>query len=172
MDPRLAEVGPSAMKRSGWPVDEHWTAAREALWQTAETVIGDGDFNRKACWTAYGHQGAEKTISVKGGGRTLRFERTCPYSPEQYDVFKGHSRVGYVRLRHGRLTADYFRRRWLERNRVEVLRQYFGDRHEPLPARPGNFWVGAFLNQEQRLEWLTKITEMLVPLIDEEMKSR
>jgi len=31
---------------------------------------------------------------------------TCPACPEQYDVFKGGSQVGYLRLRHGHFRAD------------------------------------------------------------------
>lgn len=31
---------------------------------------------------------------------------TCPACPEQYDVFKGGSKIGYLRLRHGWFRAD------------------------------------------------------------------
>jgi hypothetical protein len=31
---------------------------------------------------------------------------TCCACPEQYDVFKGDSKVGYLRLRHGAFRAD------------------------------------------------------------------
>lgn len=31
---------------------------------------------------------------------------TCMACPEQYDVFRGGSQVGYLRLRHGRFAAD------------------------------------------------------------------
>ena len=31
---------------------------------------------------------------------------TCSACPEQYDVFKGDSKVGYLRLRHGGFRAD------------------------------------------------------------------
>jgi hypothetical protein len=35
-----------------------------------------------------------------------RLVLTCGACPEQYDVFKGEENVGYLRLRHGRFTAD------------------------------------------------------------------
>jgi len=34
----------------------------------------------------------------------LRFEMTCGACPEQYDVFKGDDKVGYMRLRWGHFT--------------------------------------------------------------------
>src|SRR5512143_2440804 len=38
---------------------------------------------------------------------TLRFEKTCDWCPEQYDVYDNDKRVGYVRLRwsHLRVTC-------------------------------------------------------------------
>lgn len=36
----------------------------------------------------------------------LSFIRTCHACPEQYDVFYGDIRVGYVRFRHGNFTVD------------------------------------------------------------------
>lgn len=32
---------------------------------------------------------------------------TCGACPEQYDVFRDGSRVGYLRLRHGHFSAEY-----------------------------------------------------------------
>lgn len=32
---------------------------------------------------------------------------TCSACPEQYDVYKGKQRIGYLRLRHGWFRADY-----------------------------------------------------------------
>ena len=175
MAPQLAESEPE-MSRKAFRIDGDWTAAREAMWQSAETIVDveDGEWGKKAGWTHYGHQGALGTLSVKAGARnrTLRFERTCPYNPEQYDVFKGCHLVGYVRLRRGRLTADYIGPAYgppgLDLERVEVLRQYFDDRHEMKSGRPGNFWVGAFLDEEQRTEWLGKIAEILVPFLEKD----
>lgn len=33
--------------------------------------------------------------------------QTCVACPEQYDVFYNEARIGYLRLRHGRFTAEY-----------------------------------------------------------------
>lgn len=33
--------------------------------------------------------------------------KTCSACPEQYDVYKGKMRIGYLRLRHGFFRADY-----------------------------------------------------------------
>jgi len=35
----------------------------------------------------------------------LKFVTTCPSTPEQYDVFSGDEKVGYVRLRDGEFTV-------------------------------------------------------------------
>lgn len=37
-------------------------------------------------------------------GCTLRGGGACP---EQYDVYKGDTQIGYLRLRHGHFRADY-----------------------------------------------------------------
>lgn len=37
----------------------------------------------------------------------LRFENTCGACPEQYDVFLEGEQVGYVRVRHGWVSAEY-----------------------------------------------------------------
>lgn len=37
----------------------------------------------------------------------LTLIQTCNACPEQYDVFKGNRKVGYLRLRHGHFTASY-----------------------------------------------------------------
>jgi hypothetical protein len=34
-------------------------------------------------------------------------EQTCSLCPEQYEVFKGGKRCGYIRLRHGNFRVDY-----------------------------------------------------------------
>ena len=36
----------------------------------------------------------------------LKFVTTCPSTPEQYDVFSGDEKVGYVRLRDGEFTVE------------------------------------------------------------------
>lgn len=37
----------------------------------------------------------------------FEFVKTCDACPEQYDIFKGHIEVGWVRLRYGTLSAYY-----------------------------------------------------------------
>lgn len=37
----------------------------------------------------------------------MRLHQTCSACPEQYDVYHGKLRVGYLRLRHGYFTAQY-----------------------------------------------------------------
>ncbi len=37
----------------------------------------------------------------------MRLHQTCGACPEQYDVYHGKKRVGYLRLRHGYFTAEY-----------------------------------------------------------------
>ena len=36
----------------------------------------------------------------------LKLVQTCDYCPEQYDVFHGNERVGYIRYRSGRFTCQ------------------------------------------------------------------
>lgn len=35
-----------------------------------------------------------------------KLEQTCGACPEQYDVYLGENKVGYLRLRHGHFTAE------------------------------------------------------------------
>lgn len=37
----------------------------------------------------------------------MRLELTCPACPEQYDVWHGKQKVGYLRLRHGHFRAHF-----------------------------------------------------------------
>ena len=37
----------------------------------------------------------------------MRLAKTCPANPEQYDVFHGKQKIGYLRLRYGRFTVDF-----------------------------------------------------------------
>lgn len=41
-------------------------------------------------------------------GKDLKLECTCSACPEQYDVYKGDEKIGYLRLRHGGFRADYY----------------------------------------------------------------
>lgn len=45
---------------------------------------------------------SDSQIGIAG----LQFVQTCRAIPEQYDVFKGRRRVGYVRIRSGRFRVD------------------------------------------------------------------
>ena len=38
---------------------------------------------------------------------TATLVQTCGACPEQYDVFLGSAKVGYLRLRHGHFSAEY-----------------------------------------------------------------
>lgn len=37
----------------------------------------------------------------------MKLHKTCGACPEQYDVYHGKEKVGYLRLRHGYFTATY-----------------------------------------------------------------
>lgn len=37
----------------------------------------------------------------------MRLEKTCRACPEQYNVWHGKLKIGYLRLRHGEFTAEY-----------------------------------------------------------------
>ena len=93
------------------------------------------------------HAATEKEIAIGG----LLFLLTCGWSPEQYDVIDGRGKeVGYVRLRHGRLTADYGHRGgnggW-----IEVYRKYL-DYGNNQPC---------FADHEERMKHLTEIAGIL-----------
>ena len=49
--------------------------------------------------------GEEQLLDIKIQG--LQFVQTCFACPEQYDVFQGDERVGYIKLRWGRLRVDF-----------------------------------------------------------------
>lgn len=76
----------------------------------------------------------------------LEFKLTCYACPEQYDVFKDNKQVGYVRLRWGRLRAEY-----PDVCGEEVYSAEIGD----------GAWTGAFLNEDERTFHLTKIAKNL-----------
>jgi hypothetical protein len=52
----------------------------------------------------------------------LRLAKTCPANPEQYDVFHGKRLIGYLRLRHGRFTVDWYPNGKYDKSAVELLR--------------------------------------------------
>ena len=81
------------------------------------------------------------------GGAAFRL--TSIACPEQYDVDLDEARNrGYVRLRHGELTADYLPDGDFDR-RVQVFERYLG---EDAPC---------FESNEERAEYLTQIAEKL-----------
>jgi hypothetical protein len=45
--------------------------------------------------------------NVNIGGRVYKLELTCPMCPEQWDVYRDCTLVGYIRLRWGALRVDY-----------------------------------------------------------------
>ena len=75
----------------------------------------------------------QPTLVIKGYTLIL----SCGACPEQYEVFKGDTRVGYLRLRHGRFTAEYPDVGW-----KLLLSAY--------PQGDGMF------DEQERLYWLTK----------------
>ena len=66
-------------------------------------------------------------------------------NPEQYHVYYGSRRAGYVRLRHGRLTVDAE-----DCGGEELLRHQFSDET-----------MGEFRNDRQREQWMERITGVL-----------
>lgn len=92
----------------------------------------------------------KQEIHIKG----LRFVLTCPYCPEQYDVYHGHRQVGYVRLRHSRLRVDY--------------PTCAGETVFQCPY--GNSDTGMFLNDEDRMEYLEKIAVIIKDRIKNEKR--
>lgn len=82
-----------------------------------------------------------KEINIKG----LRFVLTCGSCPEQYDVYRGNRQVGYVRLRHSVIRADY-----PTCAGETVFRSPYG-----------NSDTGMFLNDEDRMEYLEKIAVII-----------
>jgi hypothetical protein len=79
----------------------------------------------------------------------LRFVMTCSACPEQYDVFRGEEKVGYVRIRHGTLTVDYPECRGENLICAEVN----GD--------------GEFASEEERTNWLFNAAEAIIARIDQ-----
>ena len=77
----------------------------------------------------------------------LDFRETSFASPEQYDVFDDNGiQVGYVRLRFGCLRADF-----PYCGCETVYRRYFND----------DDWKGCFDSDEERIKYLTEISDIL-----------
>ena len=71
----------------------------------------------------------------------FRIELTLGSFPEQYDVYKGENKVGYVRLRGGWLTLEY-----PDCDFEEIYAHEFDDKYK-----------GEFKDNEERAEYLTRI---------------
>lgn len=76
----------------------------------------------------------------------LLFEMTCGACPEQYDVYYGEREIGYVRLRWGSLRAYY--------PSVGGEQVYHANIED-------NAMQGWFLDNEQRMYYLTEIAKVL-----------
>ena len=81
----------------------------------------------------------------------LLFHWTSWDNPEQIDIIYGKETVGYVRIRRGRLTAEYTDEK---RKDVEFLRHHFTCQDEG-----EKFFFGAFAGQWHRAHWLEKIAD-------------
>ena len=80
---------------------------------------------------------------------TIHFKQTCQACPEQYDVFYHHTagdviEIGYVRLRHGKLTLS-----------KEPLGEVFY-------TQDFNTIDGCFDNEQQRWQYFTIMSEVLI----------
>lgn len=77
----------------------------------------------------------------------LNFVQTCEACPEQYDVFDaaGVELVGYVRLRHGCLRADY-----PTCGDETVFEEFYGDD-----------LTGLFNSEEDRMKYLNEIADAI-----------
>ena len=85
----------------------------------------------------------------------LQFKLTCRACPEQYDVFlPSGMQVGYVRLRHGMLSAD--------------CPDYSGELVYDCLFEDG--WKGCFDSGEERQEHLEKIADAIWDWIDKKVK--
>lgn len=92
--------------------------------------------------------------------RKLSFYLTCGGCPEQYDVHASVRRdtppVGYVRLRHHRFTVDVLgpKGQLGDDGEVEVI-------HEMLPKAGEGDVGGWFLDEPQRVQYLTKAAKAI-----------
>lgn len=96
-----------------------------------------------------GDPGLERTQEMSD--ERVRFVLTCGACPEQYDVFLGSERIGYVRLRHGALRVDY-----PDCGEQTVMEAELNDWNDQ----------GAFATEEQRCEYLTAAEVVLLAAHD------
>ncbi len=79
----------------------------------------------------------------------LRLEKTCDYCPEQYDVYYGPRRVGYIRLRWGVLRVDFLPNGKLEDNETLIVVDF------------DDMLKGSFSNELERQEHLNNARNKL-----------
>ena len=84
-------------------------------------------------------------MKIKG----LEFIKTCDACPEQYDVYLGDIKVGYVRLRHGTVRADF--------PDCGGTTVYMED--------VGNEWTGIFPSEVDKRIHLTRIADKILAII-------
>ena len=94
-----------------------------------------------------------KEINIMG----LAFVQTCYEHPEQYSVWHGNREVGYIRLRWGKLRADWTGGKWIDR---EI---YHKEDMEP---------EGHFDSGTERMYHLTEIAKIIKDRIKEEHKNK
>ena len=83
----------------------------------------------------------------------LNFVKTCNACPEQYDVYDkdGVEVVGYVRLRHGYIRADY-----PNCGGKTIFEREYGDE-----------FTGIFENENDRMRYLSDIADAILEEKDE-----
>lgn len=84
-------------------------------------------------------------MKIKG----LEFIKTCDACPEQYDVYLGEIKVGYVRLRFGTLRADF-----PDCGGATIYMEDIGDE-----------WTGVFPSEVVRRNHLEKIADKILAII-------
>lgn len=94
----------------------------------------------------------QRDQTIKG----LDFKLTCLACPEQYDVFEGAQRIGYVRLRDGYLyvehtPTDTLLKEWVDNETDSEGKQLCGD--------------GNFETDEERTYFLTKCADALLDFV-------
>lgn len=82
----------------------------------------------------------------------LLFKQDGGFAPEQYNIFKGKKQIGYVRLRHGILTASGMK----ENGNIDYGHIFFyHEFEEELPC---------FNTKEDAIFWLTIIANEMIKL--------
>lgn len=87
----------------------------------------------------------------------LRAVLTCSGCPEQYDVYHGDRRVGYLRLRWGAFSARRTPSGQLDETSRYVYEYDFGDG-----------WSGSFPNQNSRVRHLKRALKAIKDALNRE----